>query len=480
MFAATETGQLLGESMRTKGRTRALGGSVFFSMYLLTTDALAELPAYRVQDLGTLGGRVTHAADLNEVGQVTGYSERADGQLRAFLYTNGKMKDLGTLGGTGSLANALNDLGHVTGFSVTADGRTRAFLYAAGRMIDLGAPDGDSIGSDISNLGHIAGFATGTDGRNRAFSYSLGMTSHLGLPARVDSFAAAVNDLGQVAGTIRDEAGSHVFFYSQGVRRDLFPGRVSSIFGSQALNDAGQVTGSVEQPGVTRAFLFGNGRTVYLGGLGGNFSYGLGLNEIGDVTGVSATAQGLRHAFVYSAGAMTDLGTLGGTSSIGYAINFRKQVAGEATLATGTFHAFVHTGGRMVDIGREVEARVGVGSLESVAYDINDAGQVIGRYYRPDPADPTRVNVRAFVATPVVSLIDALLARVVGVGPGKSLADKVGRIRMFYGAQNKRFTCSTLQDFRQQLAAQAGKKLTRAKAESLRSDALVIAESLNC
>ena len=472
--------------MKKKSGARALGGGVFISMcQLFASDALAQLPAYRVQDLGTLGGHITHAADLNETGQVTGYSERADGQLHAFLYTNGRMKDLGTLGGTGSLGNALNDFGHVTGFSVTADGRTRAFLYVAGSMTDLGAPDGNSVGSDISNLGHIAGYSTGSDGRNRAFAYSLGMAANLGLPAQVESFAAAVNDLGQIAGTYRDGIGSHAFFFSSGFRRDLFPGKVSSIFGSHALNVAGQVTGAVEQPGVTRAFLFGNGRTVDIGGLGGNYSYGIALNEIGDVTGVSATAEGLRHAFVYSAGAMADLGTLGGLSSVGYAINFRRQVAGESTLATGIFHAFVHSGGRMVDLGQEVEALVGVGTLESVAYDINNAGQVIGRYYLPDPADPVagmpaRVNVRGFVATPIASLIDALLAKVSRIGPGKSLADKVGLVRVFYGAQNKRFTCSTLKALRQQIAAQAGKKLTRASAASLRSDALLIAESLNC
>ncbi len=145
--------------------------------------------------------------DLNEAGQITGYSQTASGELRAFLYTRGRMQNLGTLGGAGSLGNALNDLGQVTGFGVTPQGQTRAFLYAGGKMRDIGLAGLESAGSAINNFGVVAGYAVGADGKNQAFAHSLGTSRLLGLSGI--SFGAAVNLLGDIAGTYQDQAGSH-------------------------------------------------------------------------------------------------------------------------------------------------------------------------------------------------------------------------------------------------------------------------------
>ena len=467
--------------MRNVTRVRGVSRGVLISICLLfASHVMAELPTYRVQDLGTLGGRITHASDLNESGQVTGYSETADGQLRAFLYRDGQMQALGTLGGAGSLGNALNDAGQVTGFSVTTSGSTRAFIYVAGSMTDLGPPGSDSIGNDISNLGRVAGYSIRADGSTRAFRHAAGIAGDLGATADLGSFATAINEADEVAGTYHDATGSHAFLHGPRGRRDLVPGRVSSIFGTHSLNDAGQVTGSFEVRGVTRAFLFENGRANDIGGLGGNYSYGYGLNAAGDVTGVSDTATGLRHAFIYSAGSVRDLGTLGGPVSFGYAINRSKQVAGEATVAAGGYHAFVYSRGRMLDLGVAVEQLTRSGFIESVAYDINDAGQVIGRYYLPDAADPSQVRFRGFIATPIALLIESLLAQVNGVGPGKSLANKVNLLRRFYLAQDKASTCASLKVLNRELMALEGKKLPRASSRALQKNVSGIAAAIAC
>ena len=91
---------------------------------LTASAALGDVPGYAVQDLGTLGGRFTSATGVNDAGQVTGYSETADGQIHAFVYADGKLTDLGGLGGSGSLGAAINDRGEVTGFAVTTTGGT--------------------------------------------------------------------------------------------------------------------------------------------------------------------------------------------------------------------------------------------------------------------------------------------------------------------------------------------------------------------
>src|SRR5687768_15082365 len=96
---------------------------------LLAQPAMAELPRYQVQDLGTLGGQIAEPADINNSGEVTGFSATADGSIHAFLYIDGEMRDLGTLGGLASAGQALNDLGQVTGSADTPDSAGHAFLY---------------------------------------------------------------------------------------------------------------------------------------------------------------------------------------------------------------------------------------------------------------------------------------------------------------------------------------------------------------
>jgi len=240
------------------------------------------------------------------------------------------------------------------------------------------------------------------------------------------------------------------------------------------------VTGSYERSGSTRGFLYANGRAVDIGTLGGDYSFGMGISGNGDITGVAATAAGQRHAFVYYAGSMTDLGTLGGTVSFGYAINRARQVAGEATIASGGYHAFVTSHGRMVDLGAALEKLRRSSFIESVAYDINGLGQVIGRYYLPDPANPSQVKFRAFIATPIVVLFDNLLVKTVGIGPGKSLFSKARAASLSYAAQDKSRTCSAIAAFVKEIDGQTPKKVTRDAAAVLRGEARGIADALGC
>ena len=68
---------------------------------------------------------------MNGIGEVVGHNTAG----HAFLYSNGVMTDLGTLGGSYSLALNINDAGQVVGWSWNADDTTtQGFLYSNGMM----------------------------------------------------------------------------------------------------------------------------------------------------------------------------------------------------------------------------------------------------------------------------------------------------------------------------------------------------------
>ncbi|WP_165066388.1 hypothetical protein [Paludisphaera rhizosphaerae] len=110
---------------------------------------------------------VTTAAALNDHLEVAGTSQPWPGDpSHAYLRDRtGKSVDLGTLGGSYSSSAGLNNLGEVVGTAETANGTLHAFVYRDGKMIDL-APDsiGYSIASAINDAGVIVGRAEDEEG----------------------------------------------------------------------------------------------------------------------------------------------------------------------------------------------------------------------------------------------------------------------------------------------------------------------------
>lgn len=100
----------------------------------------------QMTDLGplvsaTFNGAETFAAALNDRGDVVGFAQVPDTggtQGHAFLYAGGSMHDLGTLGGTISTANDINERGQIVGYSrMAGTDAGHAFIYENGVMSDL-------------------------------------------------------------------------------------------------------------------------------------------------------------------------------------------------------------------------------------------------------------------------------------------------------------------------------------------------------
>ena len=83
------------------------------------------------------GGGYSSAEDINDAGQVVGYSTTGSGVTHGFRWDKGVMTDLGSLGGDVSDAMGINPAGQVVGTSYTpippiSGGHPRAYLWQAG------------------------------------------------------------------------------------------------------------------------------------------------------------------------------------------------------------------------------------------------------------------------------------------------------------------------------------------------------------
>ncbi|NBQ70249.1 MAG: hypothetical protein EBU46_16010, partial [Nitrosomonadaceae bacterium] len=137
----------------------------------LAATSTALIPAithadWSIMELGNLGGGTSHAYDINDSGQVVGWSDTASGDASAFITgPNGiGIINLGSLGGDirdHSGAYGINDSGQVVGDSRSAD-RSGIHAFIAGPngvgMTDLGTLGGNfSHAYDINDSGQVVG-----------------------------------------------------------------------------------------------------------------------------------------------------------------------------------------------------------------------------------------------------------------------------------------------------------------------------------
>jgi probable HAF family extracellular repeat protein len=117
-------------------------------------------------DLGTLGGTISFAFAINDLGQVAGGAETSNGEIHAFLWEAGVMLDLGTLGGDLAEPNDIDSQGRIVGGSRTAGGSLEGFIWEDGTMMNLNdlIPSGSgwilSTARGINEGGQIVGGGT--------------------------------------------------------------------------------------------------------------------------------------------------------------------------------------------------------------------------------------------------------------------------------------------------------------------------------
>ncbi|MBL8279552.1 MAG: hypothetical protein JNL93_22995 [Pelomonas sp.] len=252
--------------------------------------ASAHAVTYQLVDLGALvPGGASAAYGLNNRGQVVGGSVVA-GREQAFSWTAaGGM--VGVHGAvyplSGSVATGVNDAGQIA----VAYGNPLVRIFEPGGAFATVAVPAGTVYADATGInaaGRVSGtVATGT--LVTAFTGTGGAAALLLPTTDTESTATAINTGGAVAGSARTGIGAyHAVLWSQGGT----PQSLGSLGGSsfaQALNDRGQVAGSAEVATaagtVQRAFVWSAGSGMVAIGSLHHGSVALGINDAGQAVG---------------------------------------------------------------------------------------------------------------------------------------------------------------------------------------------------
>lgn len=266
-------------------------------------------------------------------------------------------------------------------------------------VTDLGVlPDeSESIPAAVNQQGQV----TGTSGESAFRSDSGAVMEDIGTPGLTRSRGFAISGSGQVVGdsTFGEREVSHAALFENGSVRDLAGSENPELFSrANGINASGQVVGIFRSRSngdygrafITNSFQSEKGQALTdLGTLGGPYSQALAINDSGFVTGnadiyrsFTLKRRAVIHAFVWSVQTnMRDLGVLGGDFSYGTGINADNHVAGYSTINSvdSRIHAFLHDGVKMRDLGSldgSSEA-----SDRSFALGVNSVDQVVGYSY---------------------------------------------------------------------------------------------------
>jgi probable HAF family extracellular repeat protein len=396
---------------------------------------------YKLIDLGTFGGpsswlattnQVTSPGAINQVlnnqGIVVGWGDTSTPDPfapycfnfdcflpLAFQWQKGVVTDLGVLpGGDASEAVWISDNGLITGSAtngvvdplVPVIQETRAVLWKDGKAIDLGTLGGyESGATSVNDRGQVVGFATNTipdplsflGTQIRAFLWQDGAMQDLGtLGSGNDSFAEFVNERGQVAGwsfinaTTNPTTGLPTFepfLWEHGTMQDI--GTLGGTIGyPYGLNNGGQVVGISNLAGDSTGhpFLWKRGSLIDLGTLGGSYGIAMGINDAGEVVGGATNKNDQAFlAFLWKDGVMTNLGTLNGDDcSVAFHINSEGQIVGNSfPCAGGPAHGFLWQNGFMTDLNALLPPGSSLTPWGDGAF-INDRGEIAGLRVLPD------------------------------------------------------------------------------------------------
>ena len=260
-FGVNNFGEVAGGASNNIADSNA---SFFFSSATQVHAAIWRYGA--IQDLHTLGeGTDSMAYVVNDRGQVAGMSYTNNTinsttgvpTVDVFIWENGKMFDLGTFGGTESTLAELNNKGQVAGWSnLAGDVTSHPFIGDRTGMKDLGTLGG-TFGQAwwLNDSAEVVGGATTQgDQAEHAFLWRKGLMTDLKtLPGDSNSLAEGINAVGQVVGqswtVCPSETSCHAFLWENGgpvvnLQNLILPGSDLSLREATFINGRGEIVGN--------------------------------------------------------------------------------------------------------------------------------------------------------------------------------------------------------------------------------------------
>jgi probable HAF family extracellular repeat protein len=390
----------------------AVGLSVSLPFVAQESQGQDKQPHYIVYNLGApLGGTASGAAAIDDLGLIAGDSNlTGDTTEHAFLWAYGANLDLGTLGGPNSavLWPGLNNRGEAVGISDTSKMDPNGETWSCGAFLPASHTGYICVGfmwkngtmTALPTLGGNNGFATGVNDSGHAVGWAE--------TAIHDSTCTGTQVL-QFLGVIWGVNGK--------VLEQLKPFGNDPDSAATGINDRGQVIGisgrcgtAVGDLSAIHAVLWENGKVTDLGNIGGHaWNTPMAINNRGQIAGfadVKGDDHGNNpnfHAFLWTKEhGMQNLHALPGDAlSEALGINEAGQVVG-VSYAAGFANprAFIYENGKMTDLNKLISVNSGL-TLQ-VAQDINDEGVIIGQAIgQGSGACGASSNGCAFVAIPM-------------------------------------------------------------------------------
>jgi probable HAF family extracellular repeat protein len=384
------------------------------STSIATAQEARQTRRYYVLNLGDPGGgNLAAAASINNIGWIAGEALQTGSEnVHAELWV-GSPLDLGTLGGPNSVVAwpNKNNGGQVVGVAETADMNPLNEAWSCAQ----------------------ANFLTITNHVCFGFLWEAGvMTALPPLSGGIDSYAAGINNKGQIAGWA--ENGVHdptcnntppinqvlqfeavVWGPKLGEMTQLSPFGADPDSAATAINDKGQIVGisglcdnAAGSTSAKHAVLWENkyAAPIDLGNFDGGLAWNTptALNNRGQVVGFGnqqgspATSFNPIAFFWDSAHGIQSISPIGSdTQSWAWGINAHDQVVGQSfNLSTGAARAFLYENGTLTDLNTLIQANSSLQLL--LANDINDVGEIVGF-----ALDTTTNATVAFLAFPVYS-----------------------------------------------------------------------------
>jgi uncharacterized membrane protein len=259
-------------------------------------------------------------------------------------------------------------------------------------------------------------------------------------PGAVWTYAAGLNDAGAVVGQYLDAAGiRHGFLFDGGSYATIdCPSPYTAQSYAGAINNLGQIAGFCAAPGgingvygTTRSFVLTGGVLTLLpdiGSYGGASTFAYALNDSGVVAGWYAdSCLCTAHGFTWTGGTYATVDAPGSPNTQAYGINNAGDIVGivQPSFGGGGEHGFILHAGSFTVIDYP-------GAIATDFSDINDAGQIVGQYRTSSQLGSFLLEAGTFstIDHPDAQFTEALAVNAAGQTAGE-FADLSGRVHGF-------------------------------------------------